>query len=103
MRQQRPLVDISDVSDGSEGSVVRDWAGRSGDGPDLRAEVGHEFDVLGEKGGRWYRERRGLPTAARARAAVDQLRLGTPDVIWHVVRRTTTVAEDLADDLLEDT
>lgn len=51
---------------------MRDRPGRGGDVRDLRAEVGYEYDVVGEKAGRWYRERRGLPTAARARSAVQR-------------------------------
>lgn len=64
------------------------------DGPDLSGAVP---GALTEQ-----RRRRWLPSAQEARAAVAEVRFGSPCITWHVVRRNTAVTEDFADDIRDD-
>ncbi|WP_328291181.1 hypothetical protein OG218_00170 [Kineococcus sp. NBC_00420] len=60
--------------------------------PVLTSEV--EYDVVGERGGRWTLFQRGC-TYEDAVVALEEARSGGPSATWHLVRRTTAVTEEL--------
>lgn len=76
-------------------------------GPAQRLEVADvvesvAYDIVGEHHGRWAQVRAGITTLAELRAEVGAFTTGNPAVTWHIIARTTTTTETLADHLLDD-
>ena len=70
------------------------------DGPDLRALEHVEYDVLAEREGRFTRVRTALASVEEAREEVAWAAPVNPSLTYHLLVRTTTTHEQLADDLL---
>lgn len=58
-----------------------------------------EYDVVGEQGGRWAQVRSGIETTQEVRAELEAFTGVNPAITWHVIVRTTTTSETLADHL----
>lgn len=59
------------------------------------------YDVVGEREGRWAQVRAGITSLEEVRADVEMFTWSNPAVTWHVVARTTTTTEALADHVLD--
>lgn len=59
-----------------------------------------EYDIVGEQGGRWAQVRSGITTIEEVRAELESFAWVNPAITWHVIVRTTTTVETLADHLL---
>lgn len=59
-----------------------------------------EYDVVGERGERWAQVRSGIATLQEVRSTLEDFRLVNPGITWHVIARTTTTVETMADHLL---
>lgn len=59
-----------------------------------------EYDVVGERGGRYAQVRSGIATVEEVRAEVEAFTGVNPDITWHVIARTTT-SETPADHLID--
>jgi len=55
-----------------------------------------DYDVVGERHGKWIMFQSGC-TRAEAVDALEAARAGGPSVTWHLVRRTSTVTEEIVD------
>ena len=59
-----------------------------------------EYDIVGEQRGRWAQVRSGIKTIEEVRAELEAFTGVNPDITWHVIARTTTTVETVADHLL---
>ena len=59
-----------------------------------------EYDVVGQRDGRFAQVRSAIATAKEVRAELESAARVNPDITWHVIARTTTTVETLADHLL---
>lgn len=48
-----------------------------------------EYDVVGERDGRWAQVRGGITTADEAHTTVEPFAWVNPDISWHIIARTT--------------
>jgi len=55
-----------------------------------------DYDVVGERDGKWILFQSGC-TRPEAEDALEAARSGGPSVTWHLVRRTSTVTEEIVD------
>lgn len=53
-----------------------------------------EYDVVGERDGRWILFRSGC-THEEAQLELEAAQAGGPSATWHLVRRTSSVTEEL--------
>lgn len=53
-----------------------------------------EYDVVGERDGRWILFRSGC-TCEESALELEAAQVGGPSATWHLVRRTTAVTEEL--------
>lgn len=60
------------------------------------------YDIVGERDGRWAQRGAGITTLEEVRAEVEMFAWSNPAVTWHVIARTTSTTEALADHVLED-
>ena len=58
-----------------------------------------EYDIVGEREGRFAQVRSAIATIDLARTDVDNFAQVNRGVTWHVIARTTTTVETVADHL----
>lgn len=65
-----------------------------------RVVTGVEYDIVGERAERFAQRRAAVTSLEDVRADVASFAWVNPDITWHVIERTTTTVETLADHLL---
>lgn len=60
-----------------------------------------EYDIVGEREGRFAQVRTAITDIEEVRTEVESAARVNPDITWHVIARTTTTVETMADHLVE--